>query len=290
MTDLPDANEFGGLAPGVLDRSVIALTSRMPNNWLGLRLAILLRRISTMRLEHPAGALDVERWGMRLRLHPIDNGCEKNLLFPPQMYETTELAALSREIDAARARERGFVFVDIGANVGLFSMFVAAAADKGAKIVAVEPESGNFERLLFNIQSNPGVPIRAIRAALSDEPGELVVERLGKDRGGTRARLANISTERDAQRVQVQTLFQLLQNERADWVDAVKIDVEGSEDLILVPFFRDAPRSLWPKLLVIEDAGGAWSIDLFSHLTATGYAIAARSKQNVIFRLKSTPS
>ena len=290
MTPLPDTNEFGGHAPGTLDRSVISLTSRMPHNWLGLRLAILLRRISTMRLEHPAGALDVERWGMRLRLHPIDNGCEKNLLFTPQMYETTELAALSREIDAARARERGFVFVDIGANVGLFSMFVAAAADKGAKIIAVEPESGNFERLLFNIQSNPGVPIRAIRAALSDEPGELVVERLGKDRGGTRARLANISTERDAQRVQAQTLFQLLQNERADWVDAVKIDVEGSEDRILVTFFRDAPRSLWPKLLVIEDAGGAWSIDLFSHLTATGYAIAARSKQNVIFRLKSTPS
>jgi hypothetical protein len=53
MTDLPDANEFGGPAPGVLDRSVIALTSRMPNNWLGLRLAILLRGISTMRLEQP---------------------------------------------------------------------------------------------------------------------------------------------------------------------------------------------------------------------------------------------
>ena len=290
MTDFPDANEFGGPAPSVLDRSVIALTSRMPNNWLGLRLAILLRGISTMRLEHPAGALDVDRWRMRLRLHPIDNGCEKNLLFTPQMYETTELAALSREIDAARARGREFVFVDIGANVGLFSMFVAAAADTGAKIIAVEPESGNFERLLFNIQSNPGVSIRAIRAALSDEPVELVVERLGKDRGGTRARLASIAPEPDAQRVQAQTLLQLLQNERADWVGAVKIDVEGFEDRILVPFFRDAPRSLWPKLLVIEDAGGAWSIDLFSHLTATGYAIAARSEQNVIFRLKSTPS
>ena len=70
--------EFGSYAPGILDRSVIALTSRMPLNWLGLRLAILLRRLSTMRLEHPAGALDVMRWGMRLRLHPIDNGCEKN--------------------------------------------------------------------------------------------------------------------------------------------------------------------------------------------------------------------
>jgi FkbM family methyltransferase len=287
MTPLPDTNEFGGHAPGALDRSVISLTSRMPHNWLGLRLAILLRRISTMRLEHPAGALDVERWGMRLRLHPLDNGCEKNLLFTPQMYETTELATLSQEIGVARAQGREFVFVDIGANVGLFSMFVAAAAELNAKIIAVEPEAGNFERLLFNIQSNPGVPIHAIRTALSDEPGELVVERLGKDRGGTRARPAG-GPERGAQRVQAQTLFQLLQNERVDKVDAVKIDVEGSEDRILLPFFRDAPQALWPTVIIIEDAGDAWSTDLFSVLMTTGYAIAARSKQNVIFRLKST--
>ena len=66
-----------------------------------------------MRLEHPAGALDVMRWGMRLRLHPIDNGCEKNLLFTPQMYETTELAALSEEISRVREQRHKFFFVDI---------------------------------------------------------------------------------------------------------------------------------------------------------------------------------
>ena len=56
------------LAPGSFDRAVIALTSRLPDNW-------------TMRLAYPDGALDVIRWGLRLRLHPRDNGCEKNLLF-----------------------------------------------------------------------------------------------------------------------------------------------------------------------------------------------------------------
>ena len=86
------ANDFGALVPGPLDRAVIALTSSLPCNWLGLRLAIGLRRITTMRLDHPAGALDVERWGLRVRLHPRDNGCEKNLLFTPQMYEAAELA------------------------------------------------------------------------------------------------------------------------------------------------------------------------------------------------------
>ena len=77
---------------------VIALTSRMPLNGLGLRLAILLRRISTMRLEYPAGALDVLRWGMRLRLHPIDNGCGRKSAVHITDVRTTELAALSEEI------------------------------------------------------------------------------------------------------------------------------------------------------------------------------------------------
>src|ERR1700689_3762168 len=93
-----DTGTFGALAPGRLDRMILALTCRLPDNWLGLRLAILLRRVVTMRLDYPDGALDVERWGMRMRLHPRDNGCEKNLLFTPRMDEPEELAALENAI------------------------------------------------------------------------------------------------------------------------------------------------------------------------------------------------
>jgi hypothetical protein len=78
----------------------------------------------------------------------------------------------------------------------------------------------------------------------------------------------------------------LVQNEIVDRIDAIKIDVEGSEDRILVPFFRDAPQSLWPQLLIIEDTRDVWSTDLFSLLTKVGYAIAVRSKQNVMLRKK----
>ena len=68
-------------------------------------------------------------------------------------------------------------------------------------------------------------------------------------------------------------------------LDAIKIDVEGCEDRILVPL--SARRLLWPRLLIIEDAGDAWSMDLFSFLATTGYRIAARSKQNVMLHLES---
>jgi hypothetical protein len=140
-----DNDAFGSSAPGWLDRSVIALTQL-----LGLRLAILFRRAVTMRLDYPAGALDVERWGLKVRLHPRDNGCEKNLLFTPQMYEPTELKELGADIARAAQLKKPFVFVDIVANVGLFSLFVAAHAGAGARIFAIagtgQPAAAQFQR------------------------------------------------------------------------------------------------------------------------------------------------
>jgi FkbM family methyltransferase len=289
MTVSSGTVEFGGHAPGPLDRGVIALTRRMPNSWLGLRLAILLRKISMIWLEYPAGALDVVRWGMRLRLHPWDNGCEKNLLFTPQMYETHELAALSEEIAAVKAQGRHFTFVDIGANVGLFSFFVAASAGSDARILAIEPEAECFARLLFNIRSNPGVPIHALPIALDDEAGMLMVELSGRDRGGTRTRKVSGAVSGTAsQLVEARTLHQVVQDEGMDSIDAIKIDVEGSEDVILAPFFRNAPPSLWPRLLLIEEASHVWSTDLFSFLVAKGYSVVARSKLNVMLRRQNT--
>src|SRR5258708_19665802 len=101
MTSSPTAgstesgpSSFGALVPGSFDRAVIALTSRLPDNWLGLRLAIALRRLVTMRLAYPDGALDVIRWGVRLRLHPRHNGSQKNLFFPPHIYDPPERAPL----------------------------------------------------------------------------------------------------------------------------------------------------------------------------------------------------
>jgi FkbM family methyltransferase len=284
MTDL-DSAQFGALAPGWSERLVLAVTARMPDNWLGLRLAILLRRAVTMRLDYPDGALDVERWGMRLRLHPRDNGCEKNLLFTPQMYEPVELAALAADIARAAEQGRPYVFVDIGANVGLFSLFVAARAGDRARILAIEPEPGNLRRLTFNIGANPHAPVTALPIALSDEPGEVAIAIDRRDRGGSRAmKIAPAAALTGTVRVPAQTLLGVLSAEHVDTIDALKIDVEGMEDVILQPFFRDAPQRLWPRLIIIEDSRAGWTTDLMSVLAANSYVMAARSKQNLILR------
>jgi FkbM family methyltransferase len=276
---------FGALAPGRLDRMILAMTCRLPANWLGLRLAILLRRGVTMRLDYPDGALDVERWGMRMRLHPRDNGCEKNLLFTPPMYEPVELRELATEIAAARNQGRPFVFVDIGANVGLFSLFVAARAGPDARILAIEPEAENLRRLDFNIRANPNVLITIIPVALSDGAADLAIEVNRRDRGGSRTRkIARAEAGDDTVRVSSQTLLAVLSAERVDVIDALKIDIEGFEDTVLQPFFRDAPLRLWPRLIIIEDSRASWSGDLMSIFLAKGYVVDARSKQNLILR------
>jgi FkbM family methyltransferase len=267
-----------------LDRAVIGITSRLPDNWLGLRLAILLRRVVTMRLSVDSG-LDIERWGLHMRLHPRDNGCEKGLLFTPQMFEVPERAELEAEIRKLGAAGRPFVFVDIGANVGLFSLFVASCAGRNATILAFEPEPENIRRLKFNIDANPGLPIRVFPFALAERGGSVLLELDRRDRGGTRTlRESDGGLHAGAFRAQCRPLLDVLMEERVQSIDALKIDVEGVEDTILAPFFRDAPKGLWPRLLIIEDTRNLWQIDLLSELIAIGYSVAARTKLNFILR------
>jgi FkbM family methyltransferase len=281
MNDAP----FGALAPNPFERAIMALTGRMPDNWAGLKLAMALRRLVTMRME-TAAALDVERWRLRMRLHPRDNGCEKNLLFTPQMYEPPEREELARAI--AGVTGRPFVFVDIGANVGLFSLFVAATAPT-ARILAIEPEPGNFARLAFNIAANPGLPITPLALALGEKEGTAVIVLNTRDRGGTRMMAAGTGTggnRTGGVEVKCRPLVCVVTDAGLAGIDALKIDVEGAEDKVLVPFFRDAPPALWPGLIVIEDSSAEWSSDLFGLLASKGYAVSSRTRQNVMLRLR----
>jgi FkbM family methyltransferase len=264
---------FGVFAPNWFDRGVIAVTASLPTNWIGLRIAILLRRAVTMRLARD-GAIDVERWGLRLRLHPRDNGCEKNLLFTPQLFEQVELRALARAISDARPA----TFIDIGANVGLWSLYAASVAPH-ARIVAIEPEPGNLERMRFNIQCNPGVRIRVAGVALGEASGRVAILPGVKDRGATTTVPANGQNQAT---VTCRSLLDVLRTEDIETIDALKIDVEGAEDTILVPFFRDAPQRLWPRLMIIEDAGANWRVDLLGSLRALGYVEWWRTRLNVV--------
>jgi FkbM family methyltransferase len=276
-----DQSPFGSHAPGRLDRAVLAMTRSLPANWLGLRLAILLRRIVTMR---PRDAFDIELWGLRLRLHPLGNGCEKNALFTPQMYDVAERNVLAQAIERRLAAGGSFTFVDVGANVGLYSLFVATRAGSRARILALEPQPGIVDRLRFNLAANPDVKVEVLPLAVSDHEGTVTLRIDADDSGGTRIDRDAVAGRVETVSVPCRPLLAILNDAGVTAIDALKIDVEGAEDLALVPFLRDAPSGLLPGVVLIEDTSGQWRTDVFALLAQHGYTVFTRSRQNVALR------
>ena len=279
MTAAFDASPWGAHPPDAYERVVLAVTRAMPQNWLGQRLAILLRRLIIGRIGE--GCRDTMLWGMRLRLYPRRNGCEKNALFTPQMYDTMERRVLA---DAVRRKSGAFTFVDIGANVGLYSLYLASCGD--VRTLAIEPQPGILDRLRFHLSVNPAVKIDVLPIALSDREGEVALVLDDSDSGGTHIDKDGGQGTPGHVTVPSRPLLAVLREAGIERVDALKIDVEGAEDIVLVPFLRDAPQSLLPLLLLIEDTRGMWSVDLFALLEGRGYTVQDRNRQNVALRLK----
>lgn len=269
-----DPPPFGTFAPRPWQARVIGWTRSMPDSWTGRRIAFLLRRLVTTALRHP---LDVEVFGQRMRLWAFNNVSEKRVLFTPQYFDPAERSALAERV------KQDMVFVDIGANVGGYALFVAGLAGPGARILAIEPQPVIYGRLAYNIKQNPGAPITAIQCALADRDGEITLFVDADNRGQSSVKVMRDAPEAGASvQVPARTLHGVLADEGLDRIDALKIDVEGAEDLVLAPFLRDAPDSLLPRLVIIENARPRWQIDCIALLEAKGYRRILETKLNVV--------
>lgn len=269
-----DDTPFGTFAPHGAIARIIGWTRCASDSFLGRKLAYALRRIGLGRLN--GKPVDIEALGAQMRLYPEGNVCEKRVLFTPQYFDARE-----REMLAARIRD-GFCFIDIGANIGAYSLFVAAKAGPRARILAIEPQPEIFARLTYNIAQNPFGTVKAIACALADKPGELTLFLDPGNKGESSVRILR-SSAATAVRVPATTLFALMQSEGYDRLDAIKLDVEGAEDLILEPFLNDAPEALWPGFVIIEDSRGRWQSDLPKLLESKGYRLLAQTRLNLVY-------
>ena len=248
-----DTTGYGKFAPTAFIRSLIGATRRCDASWAGKRMAFFLRGVAVRLL---AGKpVDIEAMGARMRLSPYNNVCEKRILFTPQYFDPVERALLASRITP------DFVFLDIGANIGGYSLFVAANAGPRARIVSIEPQPEIFERLVYNIRLNDFYSVKALNCAVADLDGEITLFVAAGNKGETSMRIVNADSAGEQIRVPSKTLLSIVTEEQFERIDAVKLDVEGAEDLILEPFFREAPEHLRPKLVLMEFSHGRWAAD-----------------------------
>ncbi|MCS7055511.1 MAG: FkbM family methyltransferase [Thermoflexales bacterium] len=177
------------------------------------------------------------------------------------IYEVEEVLFFRQVIGTSK------VFVDVGANIGLYTTLAVHAMPTDAMIIALEPHHRSFELLQSNVNRN-----RVLRG--SDAPRVVLIPkaataragnyelRLNPDnsgdnrlyRGTFQGRLENWPTEH----VSGVTLDEVCEELSIEQVDFVKLDVQGYEHHVIQGAKMTLSRSqqvvlmteFWPKGLV----------------------------------------
>lgn len=124
----------------------------------------------------------------------------------------------------------GDVFVDVGANIGLFTLKAATFA---GRVVAAEPGAVAGRQLADNLALNGFKNVTIVPKAISDTEGKAVLfhNPLGDDPQAFS--LINDGTSSESEEVEITTLDRLAADLRLERVDCLKIDVEGAEDRVI---------------------------------------------------------
>jgi FkbM family methyltransferase len=268
---------FGHFAPSGVCAFALSVTRRCSLGWFGKRTAFFLRGVATRSLR--GRPVDIDSLGARMRLYPHRNVAEKRLLFTPQYFDAPERALLAQRLKG------DFVFLDVGASVGGYALYAAGLGGPRARILAVEPLPEVFERLAYNIRQSDFANVKAVSCALADIDGEITLFVNTGNQGESSVRIVSAEARVEQMRVRAKKLLTLVREEGYAKIDAIKLDIEGAEDLVLDPFLSEAPRALWPRLIIMEFSLLGVGAQLEERLRALGYREILRTVENVAYEL-----
>ena len=266
---------YGAFAPNAAQAAIIALAQRTQLKRGAFRPALsqLLNLLRT-------GPVDVQYQGAAFRFYHLTSATERGALFNPD-YNIEELDFLRKHVPVI-----GGVFVDVGANVGTYAMVLARHVGPAGKVIAIEPHPITHARLAFNNAASGYTQVKLVAAAAAATDGELMIETDGDNLGASHIVTGEVSSK--AIRVPSLRLQRILDEAGVTRVDALKIDIEGFEDRALIPFFKDAPQSLWPRAVVIEHlSANEWLEDCIADMRARGYAQTGKTRSNTLLVLGS---
>ncbi|KZD07958.1 FkbM family methyltransferase [Oceanibaculum pacificum] len=127
----------------------------------------------------------------------------------------------------------GSVFIDIGANIGLFTLKAARLTGPRGTVIAVEPGTEAADRLTANVGLNDYAQVRIVREALSDSNGEAVLHHVPLGNDPQAYSLIGSAMATEGETVKTETLDSLVERLGLTAVDCIKMDVEGAEPMVI---------------------------------------------------------
>jgi len=146
-----------------------------------------------------------------------DNGIERSLYYTGT-YEKGSLDVLKNVL------KKGYVFIDVGANIGMMSVFASEVVGDSGKVIAFEPNPVTRTILTENIEKNGLSNVIVSEFAIgAKEETTVIYDRWDANRGC--ATLIKPDFETDSYDIKVTTLSGFLEDNTNP--DMIKIDVKG---------------------------------------------------------------
>lgn len=148
------------------------------------------------------------------------------------LYEKYELDVLLKFLSP------GGTIIDIGANIGIYSVLASEVIGPRGKIYSFEPEPRNYSLLEKNIAINRLTNVSTINKGVADKPGQL---RLFVSDNNIGTHSMTMKQDRYVD-VDVVTIDDFAQENNLSQVDLIKCDVEGFEPFVLNGMKRTIAR------------------------------------------------
>ncbi|MBK3773315.1 FkbM family methyltransferase [Azospirillum brasilense] len=180
----------------------------------------------------------------------------EQLRVPPDLRYTSVTSFVLRDWSEPELRELdqfvapGAVFIDAGANIGLYTLKAARLAGPDGIVVAVEPGTVAADRLAANVALNRFATVRLIRKALSDRNGTAVLHHVSAGGDLQAFSLLGDSATKEGEEVATVTLDSLVEELNLPRIDCIKMDVEGAEPMVVEGARRSLER--WHPTVLFE--------------------------------------
>ena len=164
----------------------------------------------------------------------------------------------------------GDTFIDIGANIGYFSMLAANMVGSTGRVVSFEASTPMLKMLKTNVDRNGMTDIiRIVHVAVADKETILTLHAGPEDHEGMASLLR--PSGRGTEQVRAAPLGSLLTSEEISRARLIKIDVEGAEGLVLEGMEPILPRLYGADLLIEIDPSLNSSQAILERLTRHGW-------------------
>jgi len=210
--------------------------------------------------------------GLKFQLNPGNE--MSRIIYLTGRYEPNEFWWLKRFL------KPGMGVIDVGANVGCYTLYCAALVGRDGRVVAIEPSEREYRRLSNHVSLNNLVNVTALNVAASSTSGKADLKIAEEWNAGhnTLGQYAYDATKHFAdETVVLKTIDDMVRETGMSRVDFIKMDIEGAE-LAALTGACDVLRRFRPTVLIeLVDLAlrhqGTSSADVFDFFEGLDYRL-----------------